>query len=191
MLDDIRKQYDEVQYALEQLAEQTTHEERSIERGQFEDRYCAALAKINDIIDMKNAPAPPINTAPSVVGNQQNNASNNGFSQLNLPVLNLKTYDGSYKEWLNFENSFKSVIGENKNLNNCQRLQYLRSVLRNEALRQSRLYLTRRAVVNLATLEVVIPKRFSHDVFCLLLWSFSMNLNQSTVQIIINLVFNY
>jgi hypothetical protein len=53
----------------------TTHEERSIERGQFEDRYCAALAKINDIIDMKNAPAPPINTAPSVVGNQQNNAS--------------------------------------------------------------------------------------------------------------------
>jgi hypothetical protein len=135
MLDDIRKQYDEVQYALEQLDEQTTHEKRSIERGQFEDRYCAALAKINDIIDMKNAPAPPINTAPSVVGNQQNNASNNGFSQLNLPVLNLKTYDGSYKEWLNFENSFKSVIGENKNLNNCQRLQYLKSVLRNEALR--------------------------------------------------------
>jgi hypothetical protein len=50
-------------------------------------------------------------------------------------VLNLKTYDGSYKEWLNFENSFKSVIGENKNLNKCQRLQYLKSVLRNEALR--------------------------------------------------------
>jgi hypothetical protein len=135
MLDDIRKQYDEVQYALEQLDEQITHEERSIERGQFEDRYCAALAKINDIIDMKNAPAPPSNTVPSVVGNQQNNASNNGFSQLNLPVLNLKTYDGSYKEWLNFENSFKSVMRENKNLNNCQRLQYLKSVLRNEALR--------------------------------------------------------
>jgi hypothetical protein len=38
MLDDIRKQYDEVQYALEHLDEQTTHEERSIERGQFEDR---------------------------------------------------------------------------------------------------------------------------------------------------------
>jgi hypothetical protein len=131
MLDDIRKQYDEVQYALEQLDEQTTHEERSIERGQFEDRYCAALAKINDIIDMKNVPAPPINTVPSLVGNQQNN----GFSQLNIPVLNLKTYDGSYKDWLNFENSFKSVIEENKNLNNCQRLQYLKSVLRNEALR--------------------------------------------------------
>jgi hypothetical protein len=86
MLDDIRQQYDEVQYALEQLDEQTTHEERSIERGHFEDRYCAALAKINDIIDMKNAPAPPINTVPSVVGNQQNNASNNAFSQLNLPA---------------------------------------------------------------------------------------------------------
>jgi hypothetical protein len=54
---------------------------------------------------------------------------------LNLPVINLGTFSDNYKNWTNFKNSFKSVIHENKGLNNRQRFQYLKSCLREEALR--------------------------------------------------------
>jgi hypothetical protein len=52
----------------------------------------------------------------------------------NLPVINLETFSDNYKDWTNFENCFKSVIDENKSLNNRQKLQYLKSSLREEAM---------------------------------------------------------
>mgnify|MGYP005984387679 FL=1 len=52
-----------------------------------------------------------------------------------LPVLTLAEFSGSFSEWLAFKDTFKSVIHENTTLSNVEKMHYLRSALKVEALR--------------------------------------------------------
>ncbi|KAH0815972.1 hypothetical protein GEV33_006819 [Tenebrio molitor] len=125
ILEGIRREFEETQYEFETLDSKcqemkTAHRESRIA---FENKYCDVMADMMDIIN--SASNPETKTVPASVSD----------IPLNLPVINLGTFSGNYKNWTNFENSFKSVIHENKGLNNRQRLQYLKSCLREEALR--------------------------------------------------------
>jgi hypothetical protein len=125
ILEGIRREFEETQYEFETLDSKCqemkiTHRESRIA---FENKYCNVMADMMDIIN--SASNPETKTVPASVSD----------IPLNLPVINLGTFAGNYKNWMNFENSFKSVIHENKGLNNRQRLQYLKSCLREEALR--------------------------------------------------------
>jgi hypothetical protein len=125
ILEGIRREFEETQYEFETLDSKCqemkiAHRESRIA---FENKYCDVMADMMDIIN--SASNPETKTVPASVSD----------IPLNLPVINLGTFAGNYKNWTNFENSFKSVIHENKGLNNRQRLQYLKSCLREEALR--------------------------------------------------------
>ncbi|KAH0808482.1 hypothetical protein GEV33_014309 [Tenebrio molitor] len=67
--------------------------------------------------------------------NPQDNVQGRSSSTTSGSTTSSGTFSDNYKNWTNFENSFKSVIHENKGLNNRQRFQYLKSCLREEALR--------------------------------------------------------
>ncbi|XP_063924727.1 uncharacterized protein LOC135138680 [Zophobas morio] len=129
-----RNDFDETQYQIEQL-EKGAAEAYEGCRSEFEIRYCDVVCLINDIIEKSLAVPVPSTSLLLNPTDGKNPRDSNDSMQLNLPVLNIKSFSGDYKEWLNFENSFKSVIDENKALNNRQRLQYLKSSLRDEALR--------------------------------------------------------
>jgi hypothetical protein len=106
------------------------------QRIEFEDKLCDAIASINDIVDKAIADAAAIAASAAGTGPASAAPSNSRDSfQINLPTLNLKSFSGNYKEWLSFENSFKSVISENTTLNNLQKFQYLKSCLTEEAFR--------------------------------------------------------
>ncbi|KAK2575370.1 hypothetical protein KPH14_008479 [Odynerus spinipes] len=51
-----------------------------------------------------------------------------------LPRMNLPTFSGSYMEWISFRNLFMSVVHQNPSLTDVQRLHYLRTCLKGEAL---------------------------------------------------------
>lgn len=55
--------------------------------------------------------------------------------QVNLPFINLPTFDGSYEKWNVFCDTFKSIIDSNQQLSSVQKFHYLRSTLRGDALR--------------------------------------------------------
>ncbi|XP_063911926.1 uncharacterized protein LOC135128776 [Zophobas morio] len=134
LLDGIRNDFNETQYQIEQL-EKGAAEAYEGCRSEFEIRYCDVVCLINDIIEKSLAVSVPSTSLLLNPTDGKNPRDSNDSMQLNLPVLNIKSFSGDYKEWLNFENSFKSVIDENKALNNRQRFQYLKSSLRDEALR--------------------------------------------------------
>lgn len=61
--------------------------------------------------------------------------TNNNKLNVKLPTLTLPTFNGNYEQWLLFKDSFESLININDNLTAIQKFQYLRSSLKDEALK--------------------------------------------------------
>lgn len=55
-------------------------------------------------------------------------------NEIKLPKLSLPTFCGDYSEWTTFFDLFKCTVDANNTLTNAQKLQYLKSVLKGEAL---------------------------------------------------------
>jgi hypothetical protein len=139
-IEQIFKEYDEVQTEIESLdLSSEAIETQTQDRDEIDLKYLDVLSSIQTKIRQTT---PPPHTAATANPNGSCSSANSHCSnrdqsiKLNLPTLNLKSFTGCYKEWLSFQNSFKSIIeDENNMLNNCQRFQYLRSCLSSEALR--------------------------------------------------------
>jgi hypothetical protein len=139
-IEQIFKEYDEVQTEIESLdLSSEAIETQTQDRDEIDLKYLDVLSSIQTKIRQTT---PPRHTAATANPNGSCSSANSHCSnrdqsiKLNLPTLNLKSFTGCYKEWLSFQNSFKSIIeDENNMLNNCQRFQYLRSCLSGEALR--------------------------------------------------------
>lgn len=57
-------------------------------------------------------------------------------SHVKLPTINIPTFSGAYESWLNFRDTYNSLIHENFSLSNVQKFHYLRSSLADEAAEQ-------------------------------------------------------
>lgn len=69
--------------------------------------------------------APPTRQAAG-----QNNA--NGAS-IRLPKLDLPTFDGSFDQWQQFYDLFQATVGDQPNLSNAAKMQYLKAAVRGPA----------------------------------------------------------
>ena len=56
-------------------------------------------------------------------------------NEIKLPTLSLPTFSGSVEEWLTFSDLFQAAVTTNKNLSSAQKLQYLKGVLKSDALK--------------------------------------------------------
>jgi len=54
-------------------------------------------------------------------------------ARVKLPQLELPTFSGSYSEWSSFKDLFRSIIDDNASLTAAQKMQYLKSSLKNES----------------------------------------------------------
>lgn len=54
--------------------------------------------------------------------------------RIKLPEASLPKFDGHYEDWLSFKDAFTSMIISQKDLNNVEKLQYLKSALFGEAI---------------------------------------------------------
>ncbi|OXA41905.1 uncharacterized protein LOC110859593 [Folsomia candida] len=57
-------------------------------------------------------------------------------ADIQLPRLNLPTFDGKIEEWTSFRDLFRTAIHDNVHLSDSQRLAYLKAQLKGEAARQ-------------------------------------------------------
>ena len=90
------------------------------ERVSFEDAYFSLVVAVESFMKLNEEKLTKNQTAQAKVSIQ-------------LPVITLPTFSGSYDEWLSFSDIFKSIIDKNESLTNVQKFNYLRSVLKGEA----------------------------------------------------------
>ena len=57
-----------------------------------------------------------------------------------LPQTVLPTYSGKVEEWLSFEDTFYTMIHNHDGLSNVEKLQYLKSIIKDETLRKIQVF---------------------------------------------------
>lgn len=126
---DLWNSFDEVQSNLDLL---TADEHETIsdnERAQFEETYFELVARAQRRLTVLSPP-----TAVENVGIIQGQpALQNMITKIKLPTISLPTFNGKYDCWLGFYDNFKSIVHDNSDLTPVQKLQYLRSSLKEEA----------------------------------------------------------
>lgn len=120
-----------VQTKIENSVEENQLDEQYVERETFEDSYHSVLARARRILRDFTAEVDDnqsVVSAASVANSVQYNQS-----PIKLQPISLPTYSGSYHNWLEFRNLFKSLVHQNAALDNIQKFHYLRSSLEGSA----------------------------------------------------------
>lgn len=94
-------------------------EEQFAERERFENSYYDAIAFAKDMLKHED-------DSHSINSHYQ-------FDGIKLPDISLPKFNGKFEDWLEFRDIYKSLIHENKRLNNMQKFHYLRGALEGTA----------------------------------------------------------
>lgn len=71
----------------------------------------------------------------SEVANCSNKSGYSGDSvSVKLPTISMPTFDGSYEHWLEFRDTFLSLVHNSKQISNIQKFHYLKSSLKGSAM---------------------------------------------------------
>ena len=62
-----------------------------------------------------------------------NDFNNHRVFKAKLPSINLPSFEGSYDSWLGFHDLFKSLVHEDTELSNIEKLYHLKGCLKGEA----------------------------------------------------------
>ncbi|XP_072398107.1 uncharacterized protein [Diabrotica undecimpunctata] len=95
-----------------------------IERETFETTYYTYIAKGRKIILNFET----VDVSSSSLNNSQIQNFDQGTA-IKLPTINLPKFSGSYQTWLEFRDTYKSLIHENNNISPIQKFHYLRASL--------------------------------------------------------------
>lgn len=112
-------QFSSIQDELDLIVSESEVDKELLERETFENNYYALVAKCKCILKDSEPPKNTIATRKSTV---------------NLPTISLPNFDGTYDQWLEFRDTYLSVIHNCNDLDNIQKFHYLRSVLTGNAL---------------------------------------------------------
>ncbi|XP_067023160.1 uncharacterized protein [Acropora muricata] len=109
-------------------------EEEIADSSEFMDKIDICLTTLEDAtrVEAENGVTPPKQANSSQQGQQVDEPGHGsgGGSKVRLPKLQLPSFDGNFKDWLAFWDSFDSAINSNQSLTPIERFSYLRASLR-------------------------------------------------------------
>lgn len=107
------------------------HEIEEQSRKQAEEWYVLAKSNLNKLLNSGLAAALPSNVPH---GNAETEETPIAAVSIRLPKIELPTFDGKATEWITFHDAFNSLVHSNKSISDGQKLHYLQSCLKGEAL---------------------------------------------------------
>ncbi|XP_045773835.1 uncharacterized protein LOC123873159 [Maniola jurtina] len=123
-LDNLYQQFDEVQLRIECLVDDI--DTVLPERIEFESTYFKVLARAQDLIAQ--------NTETANEGLCSEKGSSKRGSQLvKLPTIALPKFSGSFNNWLEFRDTFSSLVHSNEDISDINKFHYLRASLEGTA----------------------------------------------------------
>ncbi|XP_048487283.1 uncharacterized protein LOC105396586 isoform X3 [Plutella xylostella] len=102
------------------------------EREQFEQLYYQLVAEARSLLKRSSLPALP---PPAEEGSEAGSSAPHGYKHdfVRLPKINLPYFDGSINQWLEFRDTYLSLIHNNNSINDINKFHYLRASLKNTA----------------------------------------------------------
>jgi len=128
--DELPKIYNKFETAQSEL-ELSDDNDFSEERQQFEDHFFPVQARFNELLQPVVQQLPSRHNSPthSVSGNINNSLR----SPIKLPTIALPTFDGDTCSWLQYIDTFETLIVKNIALSNVQKFHYLVASLKLQA----------------------------------------------------------
>ena len=100
------------------------------------DNYAEEQQNVQDIIDSLWLDVSRKNSKINLNESSQDSSSLKiQVPEVKLPKLNLPTFSGNLEEWLSFFDLFQASVHQNSILSACQKLQYLKSACKGDALK--------------------------------------------------------
>lgn len=122
-LDSLYSQYDDTQTRLECICDNI--EQQLSEREEFESRYYKILSQAQDLLaNCKQSRVPSAADCGSRSGKQ---------NLVKLPTIQIPKFSGSFNTWLEFRDTFTSLIHNNDGIDDVNKFHYLRSSLEGSA----------------------------------------------------------
>lgn len=134
-LQDVFIEFKDIQGEIESIVEVTKVDEQYAERLKFEDSYFEVLAEAKNMLgknindDQHSSHSQPVSSVSASNPNQVNPQK----IAVKLPDIKLPTFNGSFDGWLEFRDTFESLINQNADLSGIQRYHYLRASLEGKA----------------------------------------------------------
>ncbi|XP_050516282.1 uncharacterized protein LOC126891143 [Diabrotica virgifera virgifera] len=106
-------------------------EEEASQRELFEKDYFSIITKTRSLLSKANPNEVMynINSENDVQSQARPSSRPNVNCNIKLPTLQLLKYSGSYEKWLEYRDSFQSIIMDNSDINPIQKFHYLNSSL--------------------------------------------------------------
>ncbi|GBP12587.1 hypothetical protein EVAR_10250_1 [Eumeta japonica] len=120
--------YDTLQSDLEMIADDP--DELYAEREQFESQYYNVTAAAQLLVEKHRASKP---IQPEASSLDARTSVTNAQNYVRLPKIDLPHFCGDYHKWLEFRDTFNSLIHSNKDIDNINKFHYLRSSLQGSA----------------------------------------------------------
>lgn len=125
-IDLVRERFEEMQGALECVEESEESVSRNAQvRSSFEKQYFRIKAGLLSKLPPPNPSGGATNPLPPTVSSS--------LKGLKLPTITLPEFNGDYKEWLAFHDTFVALIHSNQDVPDIQKFHYLKSSVSGEA----------------------------------------------------------
>lgn len=123
----ILKSFNKIQEKIEQVSDDLDLKVQLEYRESFEDQYFSIMSMAKCLLDVADS-KDKVNTDSKCTHAHQKPVT------MKLPDIKLPSFDGSYDHWLEYKNSYLSMIHKRSDLDSIQKFHYLKSSLSGSAL---------------------------------------------------------
>ncbi|KAL0852653.1 hypothetical protein ABMA27_012494 [Loxostege sticticalis] len=128
--EELNTEFNLVQLSIEECCDSDSELDKQIEeRETIESDIIYTSSFLQDFLEKCN-----VNVGDCTKQEQSSVVSNGGFQSIKLPTINLPTFNGSYLNWLEFRDTFESLIISNASIPDINKFHYLRSSLQGGAI---------------------------------------------------------
>lgn len=114
----LNKEFNTVQSMIEETVSESEITQQLENRETFENLYFQAMTDVAILLKQRNCVIEPSSESKC-----------NAHSSVRLPIISLPSFDGSYDSWLEYRDTYVSMIHNSEQLDNIQKFHYLRSSL--------------------------------------------------------------
>lgn len=126
-VNELFQEFESVQTRIESNDSESNLDKRLQERFEIENQFYSVISSAEEIVSSREKRVESPRRLS--IGSSSNHHCAGHSGQLRLPTIKLPTFDGNYTKWLEFRDTFDSLINGNETIPDISKFHYLRSSL--------------------------------------------------------------